>query len=96
MNTRKPEDITKKHDTIKYLDKHLEKGLLRVDVREVRARRLGVGIRLADRNAPPRRRTGIRRTSWWGKCPFDRACPRGARGRAPPTARPTPCLHGQQ
>ena len=30
MNTRKPEDITKKHDTIKYLDKHLEKGLLRV------------------------------------------------------------------
>ena len=30
MNTRKPEDINKNQDTIKYLDKHLEKGLLRV------------------------------------------------------------------
>merc|ERR1719359_1545988 len=30
----------------------LEIGRLRVDVREVRARRLGVGMRLADRSAP--------------------------------------------
>ena len=30
MITRKPEDINKNQDTIKYLDKHLEKGLLRV------------------------------------------------------------------
>ena len=30
MNSRKPENITKKHDTRKYLDNHLEKGLLRV------------------------------------------------------------------
>ena len=74
----------------------LEIGLLRVDVREVCARRLGVGMRLADRNAPSETPWHTRRTSWRGKCPFDRARPRGARGRAPPTARPTPCLHGQQ
>ena len=30
MNTRKPRDITKKRDTKKNLDKHPEKGLLRV------------------------------------------------------------------
>ena len=30
MNSRKPEDINKNQGTIKYLDKHLEKGLLRV------------------------------------------------------------------
>merc|ERR1719359_1143754 len=46
----------------------LESCLLRVDVRDVRARR----------------RTGIRRTSWWRRGPCGRARPRGARGRAPP------------
>jgi bifunctional enzyme CysN/CysC len=30
MNSRKPKDINKNQGTIKYLDKHLEKGLLRV------------------------------------------------------------------
>ena len=30
MNSRKPEDINKNQGTIKYLDKHLKKGLLRV------------------------------------------------------------------
>ena len=30
MNSRKPEDINKNQGAIKYLDKHLEKGLLRV------------------------------------------------------------------
>merc|ERR1719359_1005243 len=56
----------------------LESCLPRVDVRELRAQRPGVGMRLADRSAPRRRRPGMRRTSRWGTCPCGRARPRGA------------------